>query len=78
MKGMFCVLQSEKTRKFFSMKDKKWVDVAKDATMFRKYNFVRFIVRWYVEKKYEPVTFHNVLYLKADFKILDVIKQSRP
>ncbi len=65
------VLQSNTTKLFFNFKTKGWVDKPINGTLFKSYNPLRFIAKWYVSKKYEPVGFHGVLFLKANFKILD-------
>lgn len=61
----YYVLKSADSSKYFNMENKEFVSNILKASVFSWFNILRFPIRLYVTKKYEPVFFVKVLSLKT-------------
>ena len=59
------VLKSDKTTDYLIISEEVplWTSSIIHATVWKSYNILRFLIKWYVTKKYTPVSFRRVVSL---------------
>ena len=67
-------LEAVSEKKYYNIKTGLWVKEPKDATLWRETDMTRFAWQLYVSRRLEPVIWHGVLFMSAEFKMSEQLR----